>query len=119
MQVGDARPAWLAFCKAISGEPAVNGNAGDLQSLPYHERIPQLTSRMGSVLAPGIAALDASEGRPQCTHESTQVMKLPQLSYHNLAILRDATQEFNFQDASYGKHHAFVPSTGWMVVLGV
>ncbi len=63
MQAEDTRSAWLTFCKGVSGEPAVTTNAGEPQQLPYHERIPQLTSRMGSVLAPGIAAPDASEGR--------------------------------------------------------
>ena len=63
MQVEDARSVWLAFCKGVSGEQAHSGSAADSQQLPYHERIPQLTSRLGSVLAPGVAASAASEGK--------------------------------------------------------
>lgn len=68
MQVGDASSAWLTFCKGLSGEPAVSGNAGESQHLPYHERIPQLASRMGTLLAPAVVAPDAPEGRLQTSN---------------------------------------------------
>ena len=63
MQAEDAELAWLAFCKGVSGEEATRAEAGEAQQLPYHERIPQLTSRLGSVLADSRAAPDPSGGK--------------------------------------------------------
>ena len=88
VQAGDAKAAWLAFCTGVAGEQAPSGIAGESQQLPYHERIPQLTTRLGNVLAPGVSAPDASEGRHLVCMLSMSscdwlLMKLPKLSSHS------------------------------------
>ena len=54
--------AWESYCKSVGchQDTSIQGEAA--QQLAYRDRIPQLTSRLGSVLASIVAAAEATEG---------------------------------------------------------
>ena len=54
--------SWRAFCASMTASVSTPAQTGTSQQQAYHARIPQLTSRLGSVISSAVGASEALEG---------------------------------------------------------
>ena len=62
VQEADMAGSWRSFCASMTAGVSTPAQKDTLQQQTYHARIPQLTSRLGSVMSAAVGASEALQG---------------------------------------------------------
>ena len=62
VQEADVVGSWRSFCTSVTASVSTPAQTDTSQQQAYHARIPQLTSRLGSVMSAAVGASEALQG---------------------------------------------------------